>query len=186
MTECNLRPQGLSPEVAVALAQDKLGLKVTKDTYTRWVVKNWVAWTQWLLGIGVPATHMVRSRLSVDKGEREEFSLPGFACSTAALLALLCRWEVTLAGEEAKAAARDLRKAWVQHFFAGRAWVWPVPEDLQANWTGLRQVGALGSTGNRSRPEACIFVARLTARLAMPSQAAPKQIQALVAQPFRL
>ena len=116
VTECNLRPQRLSPEVAVALAQDKLCLKVTKDTYTRWVVKNWAAWTQWLLGIGVPATHMVRSRLSVDKGEREEFSLPGFACSTAALLALLCRWEVTLAGEGAKAAARDLRKAWVQHF----------------------------------------------------------------------
>jgi hypothetical protein len=134
------------------------------------VVKNWVAWTQWLLGVGVPAAHMVRSSRSVDKGEREEFSLPGFACSTAALLALLCRWEVTLAGEKAKAAARDLRKAWVQHFFTGRAWVWPVPEDLQANWTGLRQVDALVRPKSDLDQKAGMFVARLVARPAVLSK----------------
>ena len=125
------------------LVQDQLALTVVKNTYTRWVVKNWGVWTQWLLGVGVPAAHLVRSSRSVDKGDRDEFSLPGFACSTAALLALFCRWESTLAGDRARASARDLRKAWVQHFFEGRAWVWAVPEDLQANWQGLRQVGTL-------------------------------------------
>lgn len=125
------------------LVQDQLALSVSKSTYTKWVFKNWGTWAHWLLGVGVPAQHLVRSSRSVDKGDRDEFSLPGYACSTAALLALFCRWEAMLAGDRARASARDLRKAWVQHFFTGRDWVWPVPLDLQANWTGLRQVGAL-------------------------------------------
>lgn len=162
------------------LVQDQLALSVSKSTYTKWVYKHWGTWAQWLLGIGVPAPHLVRSSRSVDSGERDEFSLPGYACSTAALLALFCRWEAMLAGDRARASARDLRKAWVQHFFTGRDWVWPVPVDLQANWKGLRQVGAL-TPPKQFRRRGQFACHRLATRPNEPSQ--PSSIELRLGSP---
>lgn len=100
-------------QCASAFPQDALGLNLTAKGAARWVSRQWPRWQEWLQDLGMDAAHMLRSQRSLlaavgpsnvgeDAGQQE------YSMSSMALLALLTKWSLSLAGEGQSAATKLL------------------------------------------------------------------------------
>eukprot|EP00974_Lingulodinium_polyedra_P126753 11199476-Lingulodinium_polyedra.AAC.1 len=92
--------------------QPAMKLQLTAAYSTAWINHQWQAWLDFVEQHKLPADQMVRSTESLRRQKAKyqqqdfkEHSMQEYTCSTCCILALLCRWSLTLHGSGRQGAA---------------------------------------------------------------------------------